>query len=96
MVRCLIGRKFGLDSTKQLVFHVLYGLYHDFKVDFVGVLWNQFTKTINHPKRATKTSSHTFWSLIVGVVCEQKNIAMPTEEEYLTFTQMQIPKVALN
>ncbi|KAI3691460.1 hypothetical protein L2E82_49819 [Cichorium intybus] len=64
-LRCLSGRTSGQDSASQTFLSLLYGVYHDVKVDYASILWADFCSHINHSAKGTEISNARFWAMLV-------------------------------
>lgn len=66
------------------------------QVDYTSLLMDEFIKSIKNSKVSTDIASARFWSLILQVIYSQVGIQVPKNVETAQFSNINIPKAALD
>ncbi|KAI3691478.1 hypothetical protein L2E82_49839 [Cichorium intybus] len=93
---CLSGRTSGQDSTSQTFLGLLYGIYYNFQVDFVSILWTDFFSQINHSMKGIEISNARFWAMIVHEYYQRTGFVYDPSLPAMKYSYITIPVVDEN
>ena len=81
VLRCLSEKTGGTDTIVKDLLRLLWGVYRNKNIDFVGILWNDFKQFVLAKK--TEVPSARFWSVILNKIYADHPTIAPAEDDVM-------------
>ena len=96
LIKGLVERSGGFDTTSKGFLTLLYGLYNGINLDYGSIIWSQVVQSLNTTTRHSEISCGRFWTLITKKDIDSLEIPIMKDALLATIATFHTKKIILS